>query len=43
MRETSDLTGKCSGGSPPSEAHGGGWEGPGWDGGESSLYQITQS
>jgi hypothetical protein len=43
MRETSYLTGKCSGGSPPSEAHGGGWEGLGWDGGEPPLYQIKPS
>ena len=31
MRETSDLMGKCGDGSPPSEAHEGGWEGLGKD------------
>jgi len=33
MRETSDLIEKCGDGSSPSEAHCGGWEGLGKDGG----------
>jgi len=37
MRETSDLIEKCSDGSSPSEAHCGGWEGLGKDGGEPAL------
>jgi len=37
IRETSDLMGNCGGGSPASEAHGGGWEGLGLDGGELAL------
>jgi len=43
MRETSDLIEKCGAGSSPSEAHCGGWEGPGKDGGEPALLQITRS
>ena len=43
MREKSDLMGNCSGGSSPSEAHEGGWEGLGWYGGEPALQQITPS
>jgi len=37
MRETSDLIEKCGDGSYPSEAHCGGWEGLGKDGGEPAL------
>ncbi|MBE0460472.1 MAG: hypothetical protein IBX60_02390 [Candidatus Aminicenantes bacterium] len=37
MRETSDLIEKYGDGSSPSEAHCGGWEGLGKDGGEPSL------
>jgi len=33
MRETSDLIEKCGDGASPSEAHCGGWEGLGEDGG----------
>jgi len=36
MKETSDLMEKSGDESPPSEAHGGGWEGLDTDGGESS-------
>jgi hypothetical protein len=43
MMETSDLTEKCGTGSPPSKAHGGGWEGLGEDGGESVLQQNAHS
>jgi len=43
IRETSNLMEKCSAGSSPSEAHGGGWEGLGKDGGEPALGQITPS
>ncbi|MDH4217191.1 MAG: hypothetical protein OEW23_00265 [Candidatus Aminicenantes bacterium] len=34
IRETIGLIEKCGAGSPPSEAHCGGWEGLGKDGGE---------
>ncbi|MEA2006523.1 MAG: hypothetical protein U9O50_09750 [Acidobacteriota bacterium] len=34
---TSDLIEKCGDGSSPSEAHCGGWEGLGKDGGEPAL------
>jgi hypothetical protein len=37
MQEASDLMGKCGDGSSPSDAHKGGGEGLGQDGGESSL------
>jgi len=37
MRETSDLIEEYGAGSPPSEAHCGGWEGLGKDGGEPAL------
>jgi len=37
MRETSDLIEKCGDGSSSSEAHCGGWEGLGKDGGEPAL------
>jgi len=37
MRETSDLIEKYGNGSSPSEAHCGGWEGLGKDGGEPAL------
>jgi len=43
MRETSNLIEKCGDGSSPSEAHCGGWEGLGKDGGEPALWQITRS
>jgi len=34
---------KCGAGSSPSEAHGGGWETPGWDGGEPPLRNTALS
>jgi len=37
IRETSDLIEKYGDGSSPSEAHCGGWEGLGKDGGEPAL------
>jgi len=37
MRETSDLIEKYGDGSSPSEAHCGGWEGLGKDGGETGA------
>jgi len=37
IRATSDLMEKCGDGSPPSEAHEGGREGLGKDGGEPAL------
>jgi len=37
MRETSDVIEKCGDGSSPSEAHCGGWEALGKDGGEPAL------
>jgi len=37
MMEASNLIEKRSADSHLSEAHGGGWEGPGLDGGESAL------
>jgi len=37
IRETSDLIEECGDGSSPSEAHCGGWEGLGKDGGEPAL------
>ncbi|MEA2004801.1 MAG: hypothetical protein U9O50_00815 [Acidobacteriota bacterium] len=37
MRETSDVIEKCGDGSSPFEAHCGGWEGFGRDGGEPAL------
>jgi len=43
MSKTSDPMSKCSDGSPPSGAHGGGWAGLGEDGGEPGLKQIIPS
>ncbi len=43
MRETSDLIEEFGDGFPPSEAHCGGWEGLGKDGGKPALLQITPS
>jgi len=43
IRETSGLMEKCGGGSVPSEAHGGGWEGLGQDEAEPPLLTITLS
>ncbi|MDH4220868.1 MAG: hypothetical protein OEZ52_13675 [Candidatus Aminicenantes bacterium] len=37
LMEISNLIEKCGAGSPPSEAHCGGWEGLGKDGGEPVL------
>jgi len=39
VRETSGLMEKCGDGSSPSEAHGGGQEGLGRDGGEPALQK----
>jgi len=41
--ETSDLKRKLVGGSSPSEAYGGGWEGLGLDGGKPALQQVRRS
>jgi hypothetical protein len=43
LRETSDLIKKFGADSSPSEAHCGGWEGLGKDGGEPALWQMTLS
>jgi len=43
MGEISGRMRKCGAVSPPSEVHGGGGKGPGWDGGETALYQISPS
>jgi len=42
MGETSDLIEKCSDGSSPSEAHCGGWEGLGKDGGIKTRGWLKQ-
>ncbi|MEA2005427.1 MAG: hypothetical protein U9O50_04110 [Acidobacteriota bacterium] len=43
MRETSDLIEKCGDGSSPSEAHCGGWEGLGKDGGEIEMFPFLHN